>query len=66
MAYDLWCAVFVRGFLGVFWEVDEMLSFFLNNDSRVFVSSVVMKEQPLHSECVARQIVAGSRSCILT
>lgn len=45
-----------------------MLCTFLNNNNQscVFVSSAVMKEQPLHPECVAGQIVAGSRTCILT
>lgn len=47
--------------------VREMFPFFNNrNQSCVFVSSAVMKEQPPCSECVAGQIVAGSRTCILT
>lgn len=46
----------------------EMLSTSLSNSNQscVFVSSAVVKEQLLRSECVAGQIVAVSRTCIFT
>lgn len=45
-----------------------MLSTFLSNSNQlcVFVSSAVVKEQLLCSECVAGQIVAVSRTCVFT
>lgn len=45
-----------------------MLSAFLSNSNQLcaFVSSAVVKEQVLHSQCVAGQIVAVRRTCIFT